>query len=132
MNALIRFWQRGAQDADRRLAAVFSPQHTGAADRYLKSSSLIRGFDRFARVLQVSAASSRTARVALAARAAWDNTDWRERHRTIAFALMVAVGVHFLATALQAQPPDWFRSIVPMMTVTFAVLLLIGSRSPHD
>ena len=132
MSALTRFWQRGAEDADRRLAKIFSPPRTSAADRYLMSSSLVTGFDRFTRVLQASLEGSQTARAASAARAAWQGTDRRERYRTIAFVLIISVGVHFLATVLQGQPPDWFRAVVPLMIGAFAVLLLIASRSTHD
>ena len=60
MNALARFITFGARDADRRIAAILAARPVAAADRYLKSSVVVRSFDRFTRVLWSSMSNSTT------------------------------------------------------------------------
>ncbi|MEX2269855.1 MAG: hypothetical protein WD690_00195 [Vicinamibacterales bacterium] len=132
MNALARFITFGAQDADRRMAAILAARPAAVADRYLMSSVVVRGFDRFTRVLRSVMSSSETGRVAFAAHNAWGRADWPERYRTIGLVLLLAVGVHVAATMMGAQRPGWFWLIVPALTSAFALLLLMASRSTHS
>ena len=52
MNALVRFYQRGTEDADRRVAAALAPVRTEAADRYLSASRFVMAIDGATRRLR--------------------------------------------------------------------------------
>lgn len=129
MNRLVTFFQRGAEDADRRMAAILAAPSVGVADRYVMSSVVARSFDRCTRVLQSVTASSETAGAASAAHQAWTRAGWPERYRAIGVVLIVAVAVHVIVTVMHGQRPGWFWLIVPALTSAFAVLLLLASRS---
>lgn len=131
MNALIKFYQRGADDADRRIARALSPRPLEAADRYLMSSLLVRSFDRLTRVFQSTAARSQAGSAVSAAHGAWQQAAWAERYRTIGLVLIVSMAVHVAAMLMDAQPPGWYRLIVPALVTLFAALLLVASRSTH-
>ena len=131
MNALIKFYQRGADDADRRIARALSPRPLEAADRYLMSSALVRGFDRFTRVLQSTAVNSQAGGSVSAAHETWQRSAWPERYRTIGLVLIVAMSVHAAAMLMDASSPGWYRLIVPALVTLFAALLLVASRSTH-
>lgn len=131
MNALTRFYQRGAADADRRIAKTLLPPATAETDRYLMSSMLVRGFDRFTRVLQSSTASSQAGSAISTAREAWRRSAWPERYQTIALVLIVATGVHVAAMLMGGQPFGWYRILVPALVTVFAALLLMASRTTH-
>ena len=132
MNALARFITFGARDADRKLAAILAARPVAAADRCLKSSVVVRSFDRFTRALWSAMSNSTTGGAVSAAHHAWGHAGWPERYRTIGLVLMVAVGVHVAATVMQGPRPGWFWLIVPTLTFAFAFLLLMASRSPHS
>jgi hypothetical protein len=129
MNRLVTFYQRGAEDADRRIAAILAAPPVGAADRYVMSSVVVRSFDRFTRVLRSLMSSSETGRAASSANNAWARAGWPERYRASGLVLIVAVGVHVTATVMAGRPPGWFWLIVPALTSAFAVILLLASRS---
>ena len=129
MKAVIKFWQRGAEDADRRIAAILSAPPADVADRYLRSSIAVRSFDRVTTFLRTSLTNSQAGRGAFAAHEEWRRTDWPERYQTIALVLIIAVAVHVAAVVSLGQQPGWFWLIVPGLTFVFAVLLLIASRS---
>lgn len=132
MNLLVDFYQRGAEDADRRVAKALSPpRRIAAADRYVMSSVLVGSLDRLTHALHALVSNSRTARAAAAARNAWQHAGWRERYRTISLVLIVSVAVHLVGIAAHGRP-DWFRLIVPLLAGAFAVLLLVASRSTHE
>ena len=132
MNALSRFIRFGAQDADRRMAAILAARPVAVADRHLRSSVVVRTFDYFTRILRSLMASSETGRAASAARGAWGRAGWPERYRTIGLVLIAAVGVHVAATVMRGPRPGWFWLIVPTLTFAFAFLLVMASRSPHS
>jgi hypothetical protein len=128
VNGLIRFYRRGALDADRRIAAILAPPPIVGADRYLMSSFVVRSFDRVTRMLRSALLNSELAHAASVAQDAWSRLEWPGRYRAIARMLIVAVAFHLAATILQGERPGWFWLIVPALTFVFAVLLLIASR----
>jgi hypothetical protein len=132
MNALTRFIKFGALDANRRVAGILAPRPVGVADRHVKSSVVVRTFDRFTRMLWASICGSETGRAASAARDAWGRAGWSDRYRTIGLVLIVAASVHVAATIMQGPRPGWFWLIVPALTSGFAVLLLMAARSMHS
>lgn len=132
MNALARFYQRGAEDADRRIAAILAAPPIGETDRYLLSSVVVRRFDRLTRVLRSLMSSSEAGRAASAAHSAWARADWPERYRAIGLVLIVAVGVHVAAMVMQGHQPGWFWLILPALASAFAIVVLMASRSTHS
>jgi hypothetical protein len=132
INALTRFYRRGAEDADRRIAAFLSTPPIGVADRYLLSSAIGRRVYRRAGMLRSAWSSSETGRAASAAHDAWARAEWPERYRVIGLVLIVAVGVHVAATIMAGDRPGWFWLIIPALTAAYAVVVLMASRSTHS
>ena len=132
MSALGKFYRRGVEDADRRVAAILAAPPIGGADRYLMSSVVLRSCDRLTQVLRSLVSSSKSGRAASAAHSAWARADWPERYRAIGLVLIVAVGVHVAAMLLRGDRPGWFWLILPALTASFAVIVLIASRLTHS
>lgn len=132
MTGLARFWQRGAEDADRRVAAILAPPPLGNADRYLMSSALVRAADDVFTRVHASMLHSQSARAATALRQLWLRADWSEKYRAIGLAFIIAVGVHIGATLSTGQRPVWFRLIVPALVAAFAGVVLIASLTAVD
>jgi hypothetical protein len=128
INALFNFYRRGAEDADRRIAAILAAPPTAATDRYLMSSAVVRRFDRLTELLRSVMSNSQAARAAIAAHGAWARTDWVERHRALALMLIIAVLTHVAVTLLRGPRAGWFSWIIPALVAAFAVLVMIGSR----
>jgi len=128
MKALQTFYRRGAEDADRRIAALLALPASGVTDRYLQSSAIVRGIDRITELLRSSLSDSATGRAAAAARAAWQRAQWVERYFAIGLMLIVAVSVHVVASVMRGDRPGWAGWIIPALTAVFAVVVLIASR----
>ena len=130
MNGLTRFLFLGARDADARVAAFLAPRASGAVDRYVMSSFVIRTFDRGTRLLQDWARASIAVRHAQSIDTRWRQRNWVERCEAIALVLLTAVITHVVLTTLNGPPPGWFWLILPGLAAALAVVLLAGSRTP--
>ena len=129
MNAVRRFIVFGAQDADRRVAAMLTPRPFAAADHYIKASVIVRSADRVGRTLQSLLLSSATVRAATLARAIWEHAHWAERYRAVGVTLLMAVVIHVTLTVIQGPRPGWFWLIIPALTLALASMLLAATRT---
>lgn len=128
MNALVRFFSLGMQDADRRLAAALTPRSSRQVDQYLRAAALVSAMDRLTlRLQEWWMASDVRRRAELAVEAFGDR--WPRRYQSIAVAILAAVSVHVLLTVANGPRPGWFWLVLPAMAMTFGVLLLMGSTA---
>ena len=128
MKALTGFYRRGAEDADRRVAAALGPVATDAADRYLQTSRGVRAIDLATRHLRDGWLASETGRALSTAYGALAGAPTAVRHRTIASVLLIAVLSHLGLMLMQGPRPGWFWVVIPAMVAMFAALLLAGSK----
>lgn len=129
MTPLIRLLRLGLLDADARIARALSARPSGDADRYLASSATVRSVDRLAHgflaLWQLSATQSM-----LAETLGWaPDRHWRERYESLGWILVVGVATHVTLTMARGPRPGWFWLLIPMMAMSFGVLLLAASRS---
>lgn len=129
MNALIRLLSLGAQDADRRVAAALAPSPLEAADRYLWTSRLVTTLDRATRSLESCWRSSEACRIAEGTAQQISREPQSVRYQAIAVVLLTAAAVHVGLTLMQGPRVGWYWAAIPVMTATFAILALAGSRS---
>lgn len=129
MNALKRFIVLGAQDADRRVAALLARPSLDAADRYVQRSGIVTAIDRA--MLRASAwwSSSETRRWMIDTRESFAYAPVAERYRAIGVMLLTAAIVHVVFTVAQGPRPGLFWMIIPGMAAAFALLVLIASRA---
>lgn len=129
MNALKRFYLFGADAADRRVAAALAPPSLDAADRYLKSSTVVTAIDRTTIRLQQWWLSSEAKRLWSMMRDRIDSEPPAIRCQLLALLILIGVTVHVSLILLQGSHTGWFWMIIPAMAVLFAAALLAGSRA---
>lgn len=129
MNALSRLWKSGAADADQRAARMLAPRSSDAADRYLRSSVVVRFLDRVTVRLESWWHASATAQAASIFGELWSREEWAERYRVIGSVLLIAAATHIALTMIQGPRPGWFWMLLPGMVIVFALVLLAGSRT---
>lgn len=128
MNSLARFYQRGVEDADRRVAAALAPVRTDAADRYVQASRTVMALDHATRRLRDWWLASESRRVLSLVYGSVAGAPFVARCRALAMALLIAVIAHVALTLMQGPRPGWFWLVIPAMVATFAALLLAASQ----
>ena len=143
MNALSRLWKYGAADADERVARMLAPRSHQEADRYLRSSAVVRFVDRLTVQLESWWKSSVTGQLASTISEQWfhptaqsprgggpgSREGQAERHRTIGLMLLIAAVTHITLSLIQGPSPGGYWLLIPGMVIVFALLLLAASRS---
>lgn len=132
MNALVKFYQRGAEDADRRVAAALAPVRTDAADRYLSTSRFVMAIDGATTRLRDWWRTSATGRALSIGRDAFRRAPLTVRYRTVAVVVLTAVISHVSLMVMHGPRPGWFWIVIPVMAAAFALLLLAGSQSARS
>lgn len=129
MNALVRFFSAGSQNADRRVAAALAPQPLDGADRYLQSSAIVMAVDRVTRGLRDWWLASEARHLVASVGGSVLNAPWTSRYHAVATILLIAVAVNVVMTVIQGARAGWFWMVIPAMAALFAAVLLAASRS---
>ena len=132
MKALARFVTLGAQDADRRVAALLAPRSFDDASAYLTSSATLRFADRITRRLQGWWLDSKTCRALHELRDTWFAERWRARYQAIGTVVLTATAVHVTLTLFQGPRPGWFWMMIPATALVFGGLLLVAASSSQS
>lgn len=128
MNAFARFVRLGNEDADRRVAAMLSPDDLHGTDRYLKQSRVVSAIDRMTRLPQAWWMSSASGRFVTAMSETFRQSPLNERLGSIGVVVLTAVAAHVALTVVNGARPGWFWLIIPALAALFAALLLAAGR----
>lgn len=132
MNAWVRFYRRGAADADRRVAAALAPVRTAAADRYVRSSRFVTTIDVATMRLRDWWLASATGRALSVGRDGLLRAPLAVRYRTLAVVVLTAVISHVSLMVMHGPRPGWFWTVIPAMAAALGLLLLAGSQSARS
>jgi len=129
MNALKRFYLRGAELADRRVAAALARPSLDAVDQYLKSSVVVTALDRMTIHLQDWWQASEAKQLASTIGDRLEREPAATRRQRLASTILIAVSVYLGLTLLQGGSSGWFWMIIPALAALFAAVLLAASRA---
>lgn len=132
MNSLIRFFARGAADADARVARALAPRPLAEANRYLHDSRAAQFLDSATLLLESWWHASAIARAANEQAGEWHRQHPASRYAALGAAMLIAVATHLVLMVLQGPHPGWYWLLLPAIAAVFGALLLAASRSVNS